>query len=242
MLKSIKVKKNTKNVLAAVVFSALMHIALGLILWPDLSNKIIVTGRLNHLNLFWVALETKNDAGPASAILRPTAVLSPDAAAIVSIRKTPVVGETGQGAAQMPEATGLAGAFTLVGHGGSDKAVKEQMNNLSGGDTGETAGNLSAAGDTAGAYPLDRENTPPVYPEIARTRGYEGVVLVAVEILPDGRVGNMKIRKSSGYAILDQSAVEAAKKWKFEPARKQGKPFAIWVERPIKFVLHDENL
>jgi protein TonB len=129
----------------------------------------------------------------------------------------------------------------LAGHGGSVEAVKEQTYSLSEVAAGETAGNLSASGGTS-AYPLYRENTPPVYPEIARIRGYEGIVLVAAEILPDGRVGNMKIRKSSGYAILDQSAVEAVKPWKFEPARKQGKPFVIWVELPIKFVLHDENL
>jgi TonB family protein len=239
--KSIKVKKNTKNVLLAIVFSASIHIAVGLILLPDLSNKSIFTGRLNHLNLFWVALETKNDAGPAATIPRPAAVLPPDASEIVPIQKTPVIGETGQGAAQIPEGTGLAGAVTLAGHGGSVKAVKEQTYNLSGVAAGETAGNLSAPGGTS-AYPLYRENKPPVYPEIARIRGYEGIVLVAVEILPDGRVGNMKIRKSSGYAILDQSAVEAVKPWKFEPARKQGKPFAIWVELPIKFVLHDDNL
>jgi protein TonB len=82
---------------------------------------------------------------------------------------------------------------------------------------------------------------PPVYPEIARVRGYEGVVLVAAEILPNGRVGNIKIRKSSGYAILDQSALEGVKPWKFEPAKKSGKPFTIWVEVPIKFVLHNDN-
>jgi protein TonB len=130
----------------------------------------------------------------------------------------------------------------LAGPEDSVRSAKEQTSNSSGGVAGETAGNLSGPGDTAGAYPLYRENTPPLYPEIARIRGYEGIVLVAVEILPDGRVGNTKIRKSSGYAILDQSAVQAVKPWKFEPARKKGKPFAIWVELPIKFVLHDENL
>ncbi|HPR15334.1 MAG TPA: energy transducer TonB, partial [Smithella sp.] len=87
------------------------------------------------------------------------------------------------------------------------------------------------------AYPLYRENTPPVYPEMARLRGYEGIVLVFAEILPTGRVGDVKIRKSSGYAILDQSAIQAVKPWKFEPAKKAGNPFTAWVELPIKFML-----
>jgi protein TonB len=100
--------------------------------------------------------------------------------------------------------------------------------------TGQSSGSLTAS-------PLYRENTPPVYPEIARVRGYEGIVLVFAEILPDGRVGNMKIRKSSGYAILDQSAIEAVKPWKFEPAKKSGNPFTVWVELPIKFILHNNS-
>ncbi|PKN05990.1 MAG: energy transducer TonB, partial [Deltaproteobacteria bacterium HGW-Deltaproteobacteria-7] len=51
----------------------------------------------------------------------------------------------------------------------------------------------------------------------------------------------IKIRKSSGYAILDQSAIQAVKPWKFEPAKKSGNPFAAWVELPIKFILHHDG-
>jgi len=91
------------------------------------------------------------------------------------------------------------------------------------------------------AYPLYKENAPPVYPEIARVRGYEGIVLVFAEILPDGRVGKIKIGKSSGYAILDQSAMTAVKPWKFEPAKKSGSPFTAWVELPIKFTLNNNS-
>jgi len=82
---------------------------------------------------------------------------------------------------------------------------------------------------------------PPVYPEIARVRGYEGIVLVSAEVLPNGRVGEIKIRKSSGYAILDQSALRAVKPWKLEPARKSGNPFTAWVELPIKFILNNSQ-
>jgi protein TonB len=81
----------------------------------------------------------------------------------------------------------------------------------------------------------------PVYPRIARIRGYEGAVLISTEILPDGNVGNLKIKKSSGYAILDQAAIDAVRNWKFEPAKKMGKPFAIWRDHVIKFFLNDDN-
>lgn len=91
------------------------------------------------------------------------------------------------------------------------------------------------------AYPLYRENPPPGYPEIARQQGYEGVVLVAAEILANGRVGKTAISKSSGYAILDQTAMKAVMAWKFEPAKRSGIPYKTWAELPIKFVINDSN-
>jgi TonB family protein len=236
------VKIKTKNILLAAALSASMHIAVGILLLPDLSNKIIFTGKLNHLNLFWVALETKKETGPPIIIPRRAVLSPPEATEIVPQQTTRVIGDTVRQTVQIPAETGLAGTVKLAPKETSAKTIKEQRYGLPGGAADSAAGNFSAEGAADGAYPLYRENTPPLYPEIARSRGYEGIVLVAAEILADGRVGNVKIKKSSGYAILDQSAMEAVKPWKFEPAKKQGKPFAIWVELPIKFVLHDENL
>lgn len=91
------------------------------------------------------------------------------------------------------------------------------------------------------AYPRYRENPPPGYPETARQRGYEGVVLIAVEILTDGRVGKAVVRQSSGYAILDHTAVAAVRDWKFVPAKRSGVPYKTWAELPIKFVIHENS-
>jgi protein TonB len=89
------------------------------------------------------------------------------------------------------------------------------------------------------AVPRYRENTPPAYPVIARMRGYEGMVLLAAEIFTDGGVGSLKIKKSSGYEVLDRSAVKAVKTWKFEPGARLGKPVSMWVDVPVKFILKD---
>lgn len=89
------------------------------------------------------------------------------------------------------------------------------------------------------AYPLYRDNPPPQYPESARRRGFEGIVLVHAEVLADGSVGKTLIRKSSGYAILDQTALNAVRNWKFEPAKKSGIPYKTWAELPIKFMISD---
>jgi len=106
-------------------------------------------------------------------------------------------------------------------------------------DAGGQAVASGLASAFSNAYPLYRENPSPGYPEMARQQGYEGVVLVAAEILADGRVGRAVISKSSGYAILDQTAIKAVMAWKFEPAKKSGIPYKTWAELPIKFVLND---
>jgi protein TonB len=79
----------------------------------------------------------------------------------------------------------------------------------------------------------------PSYPLMARMRGYEGMVLLAVQVLPDGRAGEVRIKKSSGYALLDQSALNAVRAWRFEPARKMDAPLVMTVDIPVRFSLSE---
>jgi len=87
------------------------------------------------------------------------------------------------------------------------------------------------------AMPRYRENRPPAYPGAARQRGYEGDVLIAAEVRADGRIGAVRVKRSSGYASLDDSALEAVTSWRFEPARRMGAVVDAWVEIPIRFKL-----
>jgi protein TonB len=64
-------------------------------------------------------------------------------------------------------------------------------------------------------------------------------VLLAAEILSDGRVGQLVVKKSSGYLTLDQSALDAVKRWKFIPAMWMGKAVSAWVDVPVKFRLSE---
>jgi TonB family protein len=56
---------------------------------------------------------------------------------------------------------------------------------------------------------------PPEYPRIARQSGWEGVVILSVNVTRDGRAESVRIRQSSGYRVLDEKAVEAIRKWRF---------------------------
>ena len=81
------------------------------------------------------------------------------------------------------------------------------------------------------------KNPKPRYPTMARKRGIEGLVLLRVEVLPDGRVGKLEVKRSSGYRILDNSALRTIVKWKFLPAIKDGTLVQAWINIPVRFEL-----
>ena len=87
------------------------------------------------------------------------------------------------------------------------------------------------------AVPDYSENPPPSYPPVARRRGYEGMVMLSVNVLADGSVGELRIKDTSGYSILDRAAVRAVKKWKFKPALREDVPVPMWVEVPVRFLI-----
>lgn len=72
------------------------------------------------------------------------------------------------------------------------------------------------------------------YPYLARRNGYEGTVVVSF-ILQDATFKNISIVKSSGYPILDKSAIDAIKK--IEPLVNINKDVKIII--PINFRLSD---
>ena len=87
------------------------------------------------------------------------------------------------------------------------------------------------------ATPDYDRNPPPEYPRRARQLGFEGTVLLQVWVNPAGGVDQAKIAASSGYAMLDDSALSAVKKWRFKPARRGGQPVAALVQVPVRFRL-----
>ena len=58
-----------------------------------------------------------------------------------------------------------------------------------------------------------------------------------VRVLDNGRVGDVIVEQSAGFRDLDFAAVDAVKKWLFEPARRGKEPVSVWVLLPVKFQL-----
>jgi periplasmic protein TonB len=80
-------------------------------------------------------------------------------------------------------------------------------------------------------------NPKPVYPRFARRRGLEGLVLLSVEVDSDGHPLQVKVKQGSGYSVLDRSALQTVKKWRFIPAKRGGIAVRASVEVPIRFSL-----
>ncbi|MFC2140087.1 energy transducer TonB [Candidatus Auribacterota bacterium] len=82
-------------------------------------------------------------------------------------------------------------------------------------------------------------NTPPLYPLLARNRGYEGKVELKILVDVYGKAKKVAIYKSSGYKILDKAALKSVRKWQFIPAKKNHLPMESTLIIPIVFKLEE---
>ena len=80
-------------------------------------------------------------------------------------------------------------------------------------------------------------NPAPPYPRMSRRMGEQGTVVIRVFINTEGRAEKAEIRTSSGYARLDDTALETVKRWRYVPGTRAGVPEAMWFNVPIRFVL-----
>lgn len=87
------------------------------------------------------------------------------------------------------------------------------------------------------AKPLMEANPAPLYPKIARQKGWEGTVKLTALIEKDGSPHQVGVAESSGYGILDKAAVNTVKSWKFTPAQSGNSRFSSKITIPIRFDL-----
>ena len=111
------------------------------------------------------------------------------------------------------------------------------------------ANELKDSGQSAAAERVPTPETPdvtavphyhlipkPSYPSRSRELGEEGIVIVAVLVSKDGTVLQVYVTESSGYPLLDGSALTTVKeKWHFKPGLRRGHAISSWVRVPIKF-------
>ncbi|ENM5814178.1 energy transducer TonB [Vibrio mimicus] len=77
----------------------------------------------------------------------------------------------------------------------------------------------------------------PRYPRVAQKRGIEGTVMYEIWLDEQGNQIQQYLITSSGTEVLDKSALEAIKQWKFSPRILDGVPVAHRVHIPVRFKL-----
>ena len=61
-----------------------------------------------------------------------------------------------------------------------------------------------------------KSTVQPVYPDLARKMNIAGTVKIEIKIAPNGTVKEARV--VGGHPVLATAALDAAKKWRFEPA------------------------
>ena len=114
--------------------------------------------------------------------------------------------------------------------GGSESATPKGMPNYMPGNASNSPDLPPPAAATAAARkpsvttvrgePVSRAQ--PAYPQLAKSTGQSGMVTVEVTISEKGDV--VSARAMSGPSLLRDAAVSAARRWKFKPSTRDGKP------------------
>jgi len=96
-----------------------------------------------------------------------------------------------------------------------------------------SAGALRVGGSIA--VPKRIQNADPVYPELAKNAGVQGVVILEVTVGEDGAVSDARVLRS--IPLLDTAALDAVKQWRYEPTLLNGVPRPVIMTVTVNFTL-----
>ena len=106
---------------------------------------------------------------------------------------------------------------------------------MQGGVVGGQVGAIALPEDALPPMP-STANVPPAYPQEARAVGKTGTVILKVIILANGKVADVQVMR--GDEPFVSAAVQAVKRWQYEPARYRGQPITVYRIIQIPFKLN----
>ncbi|SMD10044.1 energy transducer TonB [Sporomusa malonica] len=206
-----------------------------------LTGKALVPAQIPEM-LIELELVSESDSPPLAAApeLSPTSIES------VRTLPQPTLDQpipAAEPAKQAPVVAVSAMAVVAVDSSASASASAPAASGGSISADGIPGGSQSSGGNTgksgASIPPGILSRREPAYPEPARQAGIEGTVVLRIEILENGRAGQVSIYKSSGSGLLDAAAVAAVQHWRFVPAKMQGtgQSIACQTTMPVVFKL-----
>jgi len=198
-----------RGFLAAILFSILIHAAVFLIITPD----FLQSDKLTRPENFSVSVSLSyKEPKPSQKPVK---------------KKPPKKQITQEKAIPDPVETPV------------NEQPVEQVDDAQPEEDAETGpqGEEESANVTLKASPLYRNNPDPPYPKVAQIKGYQGTTMLEVLVNEHGRVEKMRIFTSSGYAMLDKSAMKGVEKWEFIPGQKGDKKVSMWIRLPVTFHL-----
>jgi protein TonB len=141
-------------------------------------------------------------------------------------------------AATTMQATGVSFAAPPgPGDGGDGRGVgKGKDDGVGPGSRGQTGGGPMVPGGDVSNPSVIRE-VKPEYSQDALQARIQGAVTLEIVVLANGTVGRATIVKSL-HPGLDKKAIEAAKKWVFQPGRRKGEPVDVIVTLILEFRLY----
>jgi TonB family protein len=227
-----------RDLFLAVALSLSVHLGAALALISVPSPPFLLSKGAGHFEIAFFLSDAPASGGAATSTERKSsstkvatfrrsekAPEKPKESEIPPLRETVIVNIASSSASLQTDAVALGPAKVTSADGGTGAAAGLSKE----GSTGPSG--------TTVAMPRYFDNQRPAYPMLARRNGYEGTIVLSAQVLASGNVGELRIKKSSGYEILDQSALEAVQHWRFDPGKRMGQPVTTWVEVPIRFVL-----
>jgi protein TonB len=117
----------------------------------------------------------------------------------------------------------------LPGTGGGGESRSE-------GDAAPSAATPGVLRVSAGVEaPRKLVHVDPIYPELARLSGVQGIVRLECTIDPSGNVAGLVMK--SGHPLLVPAAQSAVRQWRYSPTRLNGVPVAVLMTVTVSFTL-----
>jgi len=144
----------------------------------------------------------------------------------------PVIPAAGQNQAMPP-----AAQTSSIAH-----AANTATTGASGSSTSGASTSSSGKSTTPPSYQAAHLRNPaPDYPLLARKRGWQGRVVLKVHVSSNGNPEEIRVQASSGFALLDKTATDSVRHWRFVPARRGDVAVDGWVMVPLDFKLDDDQ-